>query len=228
MPAHILIVEDEPEIRRMVAVNLRHHGYRVTEAGDARAATLAVATDPPDMVVLDWMLPGASGLSVARELRGSEQSRDIPILVLTARAQESDKLDGFAAGADDYVTKPFSPRELLARVAALLRRANRVTADETLEHGGIRLEPENLRAFAGGEPLELSPTEFRLLHCFLRNPQRILSRARLIEVVWNGAADIEERTVDVHIRRLRVALRPTGYHRAIETVRGAGYRLSAP
>ncbi len=212
----------------MLAVNLRHHGYRVTEAGDAASGAAAIVTDTPDLILLDWMLPGSSGLTLARNLRAAEQTRHTPILVLTARAQEGDKLAGFEAGADDYVTKPFSPRELLARVAALLRRATRVTAEETLEYCGIRLEPEQLRAFAAGEGLELSPTEFRLLHCFLRNPQRILSRARLIESVWSDDAEIEARTVDVHIRRLRQALHPTGHRRLIETVRGAGYRLGTP
>ncbi len=225
VPSHILIVEDEPDIRRMIGVNLRHHGYRVTDAGDASSARLAMASEIPDLIVLDWMLPDVNGLTFARELRERDATGKTPILFLTARAQEQDKLAGFEAGADDYVTKPFSPRELLARISALLRRASKVSAEDTLEFGGIRLEPESLRASAGGQPLELSPTEFRLLHCFMRNPQRILSRARLIEMVWDNDSEVGERTVDVHIRRLRVVLGATGHDQLIATVRGAGYRL---
>ncbi len=225
MSGHILIVEDEPDIRRMIGVNLRHHGYRVTDAGDAAAASVAIAAEVPDLIVLDWMLPDTSGLEFARDLRERDATRDTPVLFLTARAQEQDKLAGFEAGADDYVTKPFSPRELLARITALLRRASKVSTEDTLEFGGIRLEPDSLRASAGGQQLELSPTEFRLLHCFMRNPQRILSRARLIEMVWDNDSEVEARTVDVHIRRLRVALGAAGHDRLIATVRGAGYRL---
>ena len=225
MPGHILIVEDEPDIRRMIGVNLRHHGYRVSEAGDAAAARVAVASEVPDLIVLDWMLPETSGLALARELRASDDTAGTPVLFLTARAQEQDKLAGFEAGADDYVTKPFSPRELLARIGALLRRSNRVNSEDTIEFAGLRLEPANLRASAAGRQLDLSPTEFRLLHCFMRNPQRILSRARLIELVWDNESGVEERTVDVHIRRLRLALGATGHERLIATVRGAGYRL---
>ncbi|MBW6494692.1 MAG: winged helix-turn-helix domain-containing protein [Burkholderiaceae bacterium] len=225
MPGHILIVEDEPDIRRMIGVNLRHHGFRVTDAGDAASARVAIASDIPDLIVLDWMLPDVNGPAFARELRKRDATGNTPILFLTARAQEQNKLEGFEAGADDYVTKPFSPRELLARISALLRRAGTVSAQDTLEFGGLRLEPESLRASAGGQQLELSPTEFRLLHCFMRNPQRILSRARLIEMVWDNDSEVEERTVDVHIRRLRVVLGATGHDQLIATVRGAGYRL---
>lgn len=227
MSAKILIVEDEPAIRELVAVNFRHAGYAVREAGDADSASSLIDAERPDLVVLDWMLPGISGVDFIRRLRERASTRDIPVIMLTARAQEGDKLQGFESGADDYVTKPFSPRELLARVRALLRRAAPDATEDPVEVGGLRIEPDTHRAFAGEAELALSPTEFRLLHYFLRNPDRVLSRSRLLDKVWGDGVYIEERTVDVHIRRLRLALRPTGHDRLIETVRGGGYRLAA-
>jgi two-component system phosphate regulon response regulator PhoB len=224
--ARILIVEDEPAIRELLAVNLRHAGYTIREAADADAARNRIDAETPDLIVLDWMLPGISGLDFARRLRERPSTREVPIIMLTARAQEGDKLQGFDAGADDYVTKPFSPRELIARVRAMLRRSNTDASDDPIEVGGLRIEPGTFRAFAGGEPITLSPTEFRLLHYFMRNPDRVLSRAKLLDNVWGDSVYIEERTVDVHIRRLRLALRPAGHDRAIETVRGGGYRLA--
>lgn len=222
----ILIVEDEPAIRELVAVNLRHAGYRALEAPDAEAARSLVELERPELVVLDWMLPGLSGVDLARRLRGDPRTRDIPILLLTARAQEGDKLLGFEAGVDDYVTKPFSPRELVARVRALLRRAGTEPDAQVLETGGLRLEPETRRVFAGEETLELSPTEFRLLACFMRNPERVMTRSRLLDQVWGNDSHVEERTVDVHIRRLRLALRTVDLERRVETVRGGGYRFN--
>jgi len=224
--ARILIVEDEPAIRELVAVNLRHAGYLAREAGDADSAVSMIDAERPDLILLDWMLPGLSGVDFARRLRERPSTRDIPIIMLTARAQEGDKLRGFESGADDYITKPFSPRELLARVRAMLRRSAPEVSEDPVEAAGLRIEPTTYRAFAGDAQLSLSPTEFKLLHYFLRNPERVLSRSRLLDKVWGDAVYIEERTVDVHIRRLRLALRPTGHDRVIETVRGGGYRLA--
>jgi len=228
MNERILIVEDEPAIRELLAVNLRHAGYRVSEAPDADSAQSLVALERPDLIVLDWMLPGLSGVDYARRLRCGESTRQTPIIMLTARAQEGDKLHGFEAGADDYVTKPFSPRELTARIRALLRRTGPDGgSDEILEVGSLRLEQETHRVFANGQAIELSPTEFKLLACFMRNPERVMSRSRLLDNVWGDSVFLEERTVDVHIRRLRLALRPSGLDKLIETVRGGGYRFAS-
>ena len=225
MNAKILIVEDEPAIRELIAVNLRHAGYAVSEAETAEAARIQLDTALPDLVLLDWMLPGQSGVDFARRLRAEARTAKLPIVMLTARAQEGDMLQGFDVGADDYVTKPFSPRELLARVRALLRRASPEASEDPIEIAGLRLEPSTFRVYAGERTLELSPTEFRLLHFFMRNPDRVLSRTRLLDNVWGDHVYIEERTVDVHIRRLRLALSPGGHDRLIETVRGGGYRF---
>jgi len=223
--ARILIVEDEPAIRELLSVNLRHAGYTVAEAETAEAARAQLDGSLPDLVLLDWMLPGQSGIDFAKKLRADPRTSGLPIVMLTARAQEGDKLQGFDVGADDYVTKPFSPRELLARVRALLRRAAPEASEDPIEVGGLRLEPATFRVFAAGTRLELSPTEFRLLHYFMKNPDRVLSRAKLLDNVWGDHVYIEERTVDVHIRRLRLALAPGGHDRLIETVRGGGYRF---
>ncbi|NLD69671.1 MAG: phosphate regulon transcriptional regulatory protein PhoB [Limnobacter sp.] len=225
MPASILVVEDEPAIRELLELNLRHAGYVATSADSAEAARVQLETAVPDLLILDWMLPGQSGVDFARSLRAEARTRELPIMMLTARAQEGDKLQGFDVGADDYVTKPFSPRELLARVRALLRRAAPETGDAPIEIAGLRLEPETFRVYANGELLSLSPTEFRLLHCFMQQPDRVMSRSRLLDNVWGDRVYIEERTVDVHIRRLRLALEPAGLARLIETVRGGGYRF---
>jgi len=225
VPASILVVEDEPAIRELLELNLRHAGYVATSADSAEAARVQLETAVPDLLILDWMLPGQSGVDFARSLRAEARTRELPIMMLTARAQEGDKLQGFDVGADDYVTKPFSPRELLARVRALLRRAAPETGDAPIEIAGLRLEPETFRVYANGELLSLSPTEFRLLHCFMQQPDRVMSRSRLLDNVWGDRVYIEERTVDVHIRRLRLALEPAGLARLIETVRGGGYRF---
>ncbi len=225
MNAKILIVEDEPAIRELIAVNLRHAGYTVSEAETAEAARTQLDAGLPDLVLLDWMLPGQSGIEFAKRLRAEPRTAKLPIVMLTARAQEGDKLQGFDVGADDYVTKPFSPRELLARVRALLRRAAPEVSEDPIEIAGLRLDPATFRVYAGEHTLELSPTEFRLLHFFMRNPDRVLSRTRLLDNVWGDHVYIEERTVDVHIRRLRLALSPGGHDRLIETVRGGGYRF---
>jgi len=221
----ILIVEDEPAIRELVSVNLRHAGYIVSEADTAEAARIQIDNRLPDLVLLDWMLPGQSGIDFAKRMRADPRTRALPVVLLTARAQEGDKLQGFDVGADDYITKPFSPRELLARVRAVLRRAAPDASEDPIEIAGLRLEPATFRVFAGEHTLELSPTEFRLLHYFMKNPDRVLSRTRLLDNVWGDHVYIEERTVDVHIRRLRLALAPGGHDRLIETVRGGGYRF---
>lgn len=225
MTAQILIVEDEPAIRELIAVNLRHAGYTPLQAGDADAARKMIDSALPDLVVLDWMLPDVPGTDFARRLRGDSRTRGLPVIMLTARAEETDKLSGFDAGADDYLTKPFSPRELLARIRALLRRSSPQSTDDPVEIGGLRLEPANFRVIADGRTLPLSPTEFKLLHYLMTHPDRVLSRAKLLDGVWGDHVFIEERTVDVHIRRLRLALHPTGHDRLVETVRGGGYRF---
>jgi two-component system phosphate regulon response regulator PhoB len=225
MPASILVVEDEPAIRDLLAVNLRHGGYTPLQANDARSARQQIDEELPDLVLLDWMLPDQSGTDFARRLRSEDRTRGLPIIMLTARSEEGDRLTGFDAGVDDYICKPFSPRELLARIKALLRRAAPDASDEPVEVDGLRLEPETFRASGGGQPLKLGPTEFRLLHYLMRNPDRVLSRIKVLDGVWGDHVFIEERTVDVHIRRLRIALQPTGHDRLIETVRGGGYRM---
>jgi two-component system phosphate regulon response regulator PhoB len=226
--AKILIVEDEPAIRELLALNLRHAGYEPVQAADAAAARRAIDAGLPDLVLLDWMLPDLAGIELAKRLRADARTRELPLILLTARSSESDKLGGFDAGADDYVTKPFSPRELLARVKALLRRraAGPDACDAPpIEIAGLRLEPATFRVIADGAVLKMGPTEFRLLGHLMRNVDRVLSRAKLLDGVWGGEVFIEERTVDVHIRRLRLALQPTGHDRLVETVRGGGYRF---
>jgi two-component system phosphate regulon response regulator PhoB len=225
MPARILIVEDEPAIRDLIAVNLRHNGFEPIEAADAMEARHRIDAALPDLVLLDWMLPDQSGIELARRLRADERTRGLAILMLTARSDESDTLQGFDAGVDDYLSKPFSPRELIARIRALLRRAAPDASDDPVEVEGLRLEPETHRVSGNGQPIKLGPTEFRLLHHFMRNPDRLMTRTRLLDSVWGDHVFIEERTVDVHIRRLRLALQATGHDRLIETVRGGGYRL---
>ncbi len=225
MSTSILIVEDEPAIRELIAVNLRHSGYLPLQAEDVASARVQIDTALPDLVLLDWMLPDQSGIDLARRLRSDPRTRELPIIMLTARAEESDKLAGFDVGADDYVTKPFSPRELMARIRALLRRRSPEATDDPVEVAGLRLEPDTFRVFGDGRPVELSPTEFRLLHYLMKHADRVLSRAKLLDNVWGDHVFIEERTVDVHIRRLRLALQASGHDRLIETVRGGGYRF---
>ena len=227
MPANILVVEDEPAIQELLALNLEHAGHHVLRAHDAEQAGELVRHALPDLIVLDWMLPGQSGASFARRLRQDERTKKVPIIMLTARGEEQDKVTGLDAGADDYVTKPFSPRELRARIKAVLRRRAPELTDEPIEISGLRLDPATHRVSAGGTQLELGPTEFRLLHFLMAHPERVHSRTHLLDQVWGDHVFVEERTVDVHIRRLRKALEPTGHDRLIETVRGSGYRLAA-
>jgi two-component system, OmpR family, phosphate regulon response regulator PhoB len=225
--ASVLVVEDEPQIQELVAVNLEHFGHRVLCASSAEEAEAAIRSALPDVVVLDWMLPGESGLAFARRLRADARTRDLPILMLTARAMEHDKISGLEAGADDYLTKPFSPKELAARIKAVLRRRAPQLSGDVVEVEGLRLDPASHRVTAGDERLQLSPAEFKLLHFLLTHPGRVYSRAQLLDQVWGDHVYIEERTVDVHIRRLRKALEATGHHELIDTVRGAGYGLRA-
>ncbi len=227
MAASVLVVEDEPQILELVAVNLEHAGYQVIRASSAEQADAAIRARLPDVVVLDWMLPGESGLAFARRLRAAKRTRELPILMLTARAMEQDKLSGLEAGADDYLTKPFSPRELAARIKAVLRRRAPQLSDDRVELDGLRLDPASRRVSAGDQRLELSPVEFRLLHFLMTHPGRVYARSQLLDQVWGDHVYIEERTVDVHIRRLRKALEPSGHDRLIDTVRGAGYALRA-
>ena len=227
MSASVLIVEDEPQIQELVAVNLEHFGHRVRRASSAEEADAAIRAALPDVLVLDWMLPGESGLAFAKRLRADARTRDLPILMLTARAMEHDKLSGLEAGADDYLTKPFSPKELAARIKAVLRRRAPQLSGDVVEVEGLRLDPASHRVTAGDQRLQLSPAEFKLLHFLLTHPGRVYSRAQLLDQVWGDHVYIEERTVDVHIRRLRKALEVTGHHELIDTVRGAGYGLRA-
>ena len=227
MPANILVVEDEPAIQELLALNLEHAGHHVMRARGAEQAAELVRHALPDLILLDWMLPGQSGATFARALRQDDRTKQVPIIMLTARGQEQDKVAGLEAGADDYVTKPFSPRELLARIKAVLRRRAPQLTDEPIEISGLRLDPGTHRVGARGAPVGLGPTEFRLLHFLMAHPERVHSRAHLLDQIWGDHVFVEERTVDVHIRRLRKALEPTGHDRLIETVRGSGYRLAA-
>jgi len=224
----ILVVEDEPAILELLKVNLVDAGYDVKAAGDAEAAKAVLKGALPDLVLLDWMLPGQSGVALARELRADARTRELPIIMVSARGEESDRVAGLEAWVDDYVTKPFSPRELKARIKAVLRRRAPEAAQEPLAVGPIRLDPSTHRVTVDAKPLHLGPTEYRLLRFLLARPERVHTRAQLLDQVWGDHVYIEERTVDVHIRRLRVALEPFGVQDLIETVRGAGYRIAAP
>jgi two-component system phosphate regulon response regulator PhoB len=225
----VLVVEDEPAIAELVAINLRHEGFEVSIAADAAAAVARVDERLPDLAILDWMLPGRSGLQLAREWRAQQRTKALPIIMLTARAEEGDKLAGLDGGADDYLTKPFSTKELVARVRALLRRRAPQALDEAVEVAGLVLDPATRRVTrvidGASREAKVGPTEFRLLHFLMTHPERVHSRAQLLDRVWGDHVFIEERTVDVHIKRLREALEPVGSSALVETVRGAGYRL---
>ncbi len=227
MAANILLVEDEPGIQELLKLNLGQAGHKVTAADDAEGALQYLKTTLPDVILLDWMLPGMSGVQLARRLRSQDRTRDIPIIMLTARTDETDKVEGLETGADDYITKPFSPKELMARIKAVLRRRAPQLTSDIVESGGLRLDPATHRLWGDGKPFELGPTEFRLLHFFMTHPERVHSRAQLLDQVWGDHVFVEERTVDVHIRRLRKSLELTGHDHLIETVRGSGYRYSA-
>jgi len=226
MTANILIVEDEPAIRQMLGFTLSADGYGFIEAGDVNEAQGAMNTLMPDLILLDWMLPGISGVAFARRLKRDPRTSTIPIIMLTARGEENDKVKGLDSGADDYLTKPFSTRELLARVRAVMRRAQASGEDDLVLAGLIKLDTQTHRVSIDGKVVDLSPTEFRLLHFFITHPERVYSRNQLLDGVWGNHAYIEERTVDVHIRRLRKLLEPHHCDGYIQTVRSVGYRFS--
>ena len=227
MAANILVVEDEPAIQELVAMNLEQAGFGVRRAGSGEQAIDLVRAELPDLVVLDWMLPGISGLEVARKLRADRRTAELPIIVLTARAEEHDKLTGLEGGADDYMVKPFSPKELVARIKAVLRRRAPQATDDAVEIAGLKLDPVSRRVTGNGQAVPLGPTEFRLLHFLMTHRERVYSRTHLLDQVWGDHVFVEERTVDVHIRRLRQALGARG-EQLLETVRGAGYKLAVP
>ena len=231
MTQKILVIEDEPSIAELIAINLIHAGFQVDKAMQTELALSMMKNELPDLLILDWMLPGKSGVQFAKELRVNDRTRGLPILMLTAKSEEADKVSGLDSGADDYVTKPFSPKELVARVKALLRRS--AVAEDTgpLAVGPLKLDPSSHRVIAiwpNQEPknIPLGPTEYRLLQFFMANPERVHSRASILDKVWGNEVYIEERTVDVHIKRLRAALSPSDCDRYVETVRGSGYRIT--
>jgi len=223
MPGAVLIVEDEAPILELIAVNVEHAGQVPWRARSVEEAEALINKALPVMVLLDWMLPGESGAAFARRLRSDRRTKDIPIIMLTARAEERDKIAGLESGADDYITKPFSPKELIARMKAVLRRRAPQMTDDAVEIDGLKLDPVAHRVTAHGKKLDLGPTEFRMLHFFMTHPERIYSRAQLLDEIWGDHVYVEERTVDVHIRRLRHALSTSRHDRLIETVRGSGY-----
>ncbi len=228
MPAkQVLIVEDERPIREMIAFGLKRAGFEVSEAEDCRSARALLADRRPDLVLVDWMLPDMSGLELTRSLKRDRETREVPIIMLTARSEEGDKVAGLEGGADDYVTKPFSPRELLARINAVLRRVAPAGEGERIDFEGLALDQASHRVLVGGTTVPLGPTEYRMLEFFMTHPERVYTRDQLLDRIWGGNVYVEERTIDVHIRRLRKALEDFGYDRFIQTVRGSGYRFSA-
>lgn len=227
MPANILVVEDEPAIQELLALNLTQAGHNAMRALSVEQAQLLIREALPDLIILDWMLPGMSGIDYSRKLKADELTKSIPIIMLTARGEEADKVRGLEVGADDYVTKPFSPRELNARIKAVLRRRAPQMTDDPIEISGLRLDPTTHRVSGNGKTLDLGPTEFRLLHYLMSNPERVHSRTQVLDRVWGDRVFVEDRTVDVHIRRLRRALSETGHEHMIQTVRGVGYRFSS-
>lgn len=226
MTANILIVEDEPGIQELLAFNVNQCGFRAIQALNTVSAMQQINDSLPDLILLDWMLPDTPGVEFARRLRASQRTRNIPIIMLTARSEERDKVLGLESGADDYITKPFSPRELMARIRAVLRRRMPEMSDETVKFAGLVLSPVTHRVSANGTQIDIGPTEFRILHFFMTHPERVYSRTQLLDQVWGDHVFVEERTVDVHIRRLRQVLEPSGLDGLIQTVRGSGYRFS--
>jgi two-component system phosphate regulon response regulator PhoB len=227
MAATILVVEDEPAIQELIGSTLRRNGHEVRTAASGEEAWRDIAQVRPDLVLLDWMLPDAAGPSIARRMRSDARLREVPIIMLTARASDDDKVAGLQSGADDYITKPFSPRELEARIQAVLRRRAPNVSSEAVEIEGLLLNPATRTVSGGGVALKMGPTEFELLHFFMTHPDRVYSRTQILDHVWGDHVFIEDRTVDVHIRRLREAIEPSGHDALVETVRGAGYRFKS-
>ena len=228
MAGTILIVEDEPAIAELIDLTLKRNGHHAICAGSVEEAILLIDHALPDLALIDWMLPGASGIELIKRLRYNKRTQSIPVIMLTAKADEADKLVGLDTGADDYVTKPFSPKELLARIKAVLRRRAPQLTDDIVETNGLRVDPTQHRVSLNGEAVHLGPSEFRLLHFFMTHPERVHTRTQLLDQVWGDHVFIEDRTVDVHIRRLRQMLERSGHDDYIQTVRGAGYRFSKP
>ncbi len=225
MQRKVLVVEDEAAIREMLAFNLGRAGYQVLSAATGMEARMSIADQYPDVVLMDWMLPDMSGLELTRQLKRDPETREVPVIMLTARVEEDDRVAGLEGGADDYITKPFSPRELLARIKAVLRRGA-AFQDEVVTAGNLKLNSASHRVSVGDAEIGLGPTEYRILHFLMHHPDRVYTRAQLLDRIWGGNVYVEERTVDVHIRRLRKALTASGYDRLVQTVRGAGYRFS--
>lgn len=227
MPKRVLLVEDEAPIREMLVFVLEQSGFETIQAEDYQIALDMVKEPYPDLILLDWMLPGGSGVQLAKKLKQQEYTRDIPIIMLTARGEEEDKVRGLDSGADDYITKPFSPKELVARIKAVMRRVTPTASEEPIVFHGLNLDPVSHRVSANEDPLDMGPTEFKLLHFFMTHVERVYSREQLLDNVWGTNVYVEDRTVDVHIRRLRQAISKYGHDDMIQTVRGAGYRFSA-
>jgi two-component system phosphate regulon response regulator PhoB len=226
MNRQILVVEDETPIREMITFVLEQNGFNAIEAEDYDEGLQKVKDPYPDLILLDWMLPGGSGVKLAKTLKQNEYTRDVPIIMLTARADEDDKVKGFEVGVDDYITKPFSPKELIARIKAVIRRVSPTSLEEAIDFQGMKLDPVAHRVSINDSPLDLGPTEFRLLHFFMTHTERVYSREQLLDNVWGTNVYVEDRTVDVHIRRLRKAISGAGHEDFIQTVRGSGYRFS--
>jgi two-component system phosphate regulon response regulator PhoB len=224
--ATILVVDDEPDIREVMRFALENEQFRVLEAGHADDARKLLANESPDLILLDWMLPGRSGLELAQQLKQNPKTRAVPIIMISARGEEEDRVKGLDTGADDYIAKPFSPREMVARVKAVLRRTRSDEPADEIEIGGLRIDHISHRVSAGGRAVEVAPTEYRLLHFFMTHVDRAFSRSQLLDQVWGDQVYVEERTVDVHVRRLRKALETSGHDRLLQTVRGVGYRFS--
>ena len=227
MSRNILVVEDETPIREMISFVLDQNGFNAIEACDVEQALAKIHEPYPDLILLDWMLPGGTGVALAKKLKQNEYTRNIPIIMLTARSDEDDKVKGFEAGVDDYVTKPFSPKELIARIKAVIRRVSPTSLEEEVDFHGLKLDPVAHRVAINGNSLDLGPTEFRLLHFFMTHTERVYSREQLLDNVWGTNIYVEDRTVDVHIRRLRKAISGEGHDDFVQTVRGAGYRFSS-
>lgn len=226
MVRRILVVEDEAPIREMLCFVLEQKGYQTIEADDFDSALEKIKEPYPELILMDWMLPGGSGINLIKHLKRDELTRQIPVVMLTARGEEEDKVRGLEVGADDYITKPFSPKELIARLKAVMRRVSPTSVEDVIDVQGLKLDPTSHRVTAHDIAVEMGPTEFKMLHFFMTHQERVFSREQLLNNIWGTNVYVEDRTVDVHIRRLRKALEPQGHDKLVQTVRGAGYRFS--